>query len=125
MGAAVPEGAVPNCREISRRAGEEILPFWIRHAVDRENGGFHGTVDSDLTVDKKAPRAAVINARILWTFSVAARVLGKPEYREMADQAWDYIIASSGTSSTAACTGCSTTRARRFPTASRFTPRRS
>jgi mannose/cellobiose epimerase-like protein (N-acyl-D-glucosamine 2-epimerase family) len=33
----------------------------------------------------------VINARILWTFSAATRVLGKPEYREMADRAWDYI----------------------------------
>jgi len=43
-------------------------------------------------VDKLAPRAAVINARILWTFSVAARVLKKPEYREMADRAFEYIL---------------------------------
>jgi mannobiose 2-epimerase len=71
---------------------DNILPFWIRHTVDREHGGFHGIIHSDLTVDKKAPRAAVINARILWTFSAAARVLGNPQYREMADRAWDYII---------------------------------
>ena len=71
---------------------DNILPFWIRHTVDREHGGFYGTVHSDLTVDKEAPRAAVINARILWTFSAAARVLGNPQYREMADRAWDYII---------------------------------
>jgi len=69
-----------------------ILPFWIQHTVDRENGGFYGLVHSDLTVDKLAPRAAVINARILWTFSVAARVLKKPEYREMADRAFEYIL---------------------------------
>ena len=69
-----------------------ILPFWMRHTVDRENGGFYGAVDCDLNVDKQAPRAAVINARILWTYSAAARVLGDPAYREMADWAYSYIV---------------------------------
>ncbi len=71
---------------------ENILPFWMRHTVDRENGGFYGTVSCDLKVDKEAPRAAVINARILWTFSAAYRLLGNPEYREMADHAYAYIL---------------------------------
>jgi mannobiose 2-epimerase len=69
-----------------------ILPFWMRHTVDRENGGFYGAVDCDLHVDKEAPRTAVINTRILWTFSAAARVLGDPAYRETADWAYDYIV---------------------------------
>ena len=47
---------------------------------------------ANLFVDKKAPRAAVINARILWTFSVAARVFEDPDYRETADWAYDYIV---------------------------------
>ena len=34
----------------------------------------------------------MINARILWTFSAAARVLGDAAYREMADWAYDYIV---------------------------------
>src|ERR1035438_3580572 len=46
-----------------------ILPFWMRHTVDRENGGFYGTIGCDLQVEKESPRAAVINARILWTYS--------------------------------------------------------
>ena len=71
---------------------DNILAFWTRHAVDREHGGFHGTVHSDLTVDKRAPRSAVVNARILWTFSAAARLLGNSQYKEIADRAWDYII---------------------------------
>jgi mannobiose 2-epimerase len=71
---------------------ENILPFWIRHTVDREHGGFYGTVSCDLKVDKEAPRAAVINGRILWTFSAAYRLLGNPEYREMADRAYTYIL---------------------------------
>ena len=69
-----------------------ILPFWMRHTVDRENGGFYGAVDCDLRVKKEAPRTAVINTRILWTFSAAARVLGDPAYRETADWAYDYIV---------------------------------
>jgi cellobiose epimerase len=68
----------------------DILPFWMRHAVDRENGGFYGAISNDLVIDKEAPRAAVINTRILWTFSAACRLYG-PAYRETADHAWDYI----------------------------------
>jgi mannobiose 2-epimerase len=69
-----------------------ILPFWMRHAVDRANGGFYGTIGCDLTVDRESPRAAVVNARILWTFSAAGWRLGDPAYREMADWAYDYIL---------------------------------
>jgi mannobiose 2-epimerase len=68
-----------------------ILPFWMRHTVDRENGGFYGTIGCDLQVEKESPRAAVINARILWTYSAACRLYGAP-YREMADWAYDYIV---------------------------------
>ena len=87
----MPDGGILDAGRFRAELEDNILPFWIRHAVDQENGGFHGFVHSDLTVDRKAPRSAVINARILWTFSAAARVLGKPEYREMADRAWDYL----------------------------------
>jgi mannobiose 2-epimerase len=67
-----------------------ILPFWMRHTVDRENGGFYGTISNDLVIDKESPRASVINTRILWTFSAACRLCG-PTYRETADWAWDCI----------------------------------
>lgn len=69
-----------------------ILPFWMRHTVDREHGGFYGEVDCALRVNRQAPRTAVINTRILWTFSAAARILGEPAYREIADWAYDYIV---------------------------------
>jgi mannobiose 2-epimerase len=68
-----------------------ILAFWMRHTVDRQNGGFYGTIGCDLKVDKESPRAAVINTRILWTFSAACR-LGDAQYREIADWAYDYIV---------------------------------
>ncbi len=87
----MPDVGRMNAEEFRAELEENILPFWIRHTVDREHGGFFGVVHSDLKVDKRAPRSAVINARILWTFSTAARMLGDPQYREMADRAWDYI----------------------------------
>ncbi len=68
-----------------------ILPFWMRYTVDREHGGFYGVVDCQGKVDTRAPRAAVVNARILWTFSAAARRLGDSAYRETADWAYQYI----------------------------------
>ena len=69
-----------------------ILPFWMCHTVDRENGGFYGEVDCQLNVNRQAPRAAVINSRILWTFSAAARAVGNTAYAEMADRAYAYIV---------------------------------
>jgi mannobiose 2-epimerase len=73
-----------------RELTDNILPFWMRHTVDRAHGGFYGAIDCDLQVDRQAPRASVINSRILWTFSAAARVLGDRTYRETADWAYEY-----------------------------------
>jgi mannobiose 2-epimerase len=83
---------VLNAARFRAELEDNILAFWIRHAVDREHGGFYGVIHSDLSVDKRAHRSAVVNARILWTFSAAARLLGNAQYREIADRAWDYII---------------------------------
>jgi mannobiose 2-epimerase len=71
---------------------EVILEFWINHAVDREQGGFYGRITVDNTPVPQAAKGAVLNTRILWTFSSAFRVLGMPVYRAMADRAFDYLI---------------------------------
>lgn len=78
-------------RRIERELLDDILPFWTRHTLDRENGGFYGGVSCDLEVDREAPRSAVLNTRILWTFSAACR-LGYAQYREAADWAYDYVL---------------------------------
>jgi mannobiose 2-epimerase len=74
-----------------RELAGNILPFWMRHTLDRENGGFYGTVTCDLQVEKESPRASVVNTRILWTFAAASK-LGDPRYRETADWAYNYIL---------------------------------
>lgn len=68
---------------------EGILPFWINHTVDPD-GGFYGTVMNDGRA-VQTEKGAILNARILWTFSRAYRHYGLPVYKEMADRAADYF----------------------------------
>ena len=69
-----------------------ILPFWIDKMVDHENGGFYGRIDGHGNLHADAEKGGILNARILWTFSAAYRVLGKSEYLEMATKTKNYII---------------------------------
>ncbi|HMD78219.1 MAG TPA: hypothetical protein VKG86_12695 [Terracidiphilus sp.] len=51
-----------------------ILPFWLKYAVDDEYGGFRGQISNDLTINPRAAKGLILNARILWTFSKAFSV---------------------------------------------------
>lgn len=68
-----------------------ILPFWLRFQ-DEENGGFYGRMTGEGVLVKDASKGGILNARILWSFSAAYRVLGKPEYLAAATRAKDYIL---------------------------------
>jgi cellobiose epimerase len=70
---------------------DNILSFWMRRALDRSHGGFFGLIGADGRADAAAPRASVMNARILWTFAAATRLLGD-EYRGTADWALAYVL---------------------------------
>ena len=69
-----------------------ILRFWLDKMVDDEHGGFYGRIDGSEVLHPEAEKGAILNARILWSFSAAYRVLGNPEYLEAATRAKDYII---------------------------------
>ncbi|MBR1414609.1 MAG: AGE family epimerase/isomerase [Prevotella sp.] len=70
-----------------------ILRFWLDKMQDRERGGFYGRIDGHMQLHPEAEKGAILNARILWSFSAAYRVLHKPEYLEAAKRAKDYILA--------------------------------
>lgn len=70
---------------------QNILPYWIDHVTDKENGGYYGRVDGNDQVHPQAEKGAVMNARILWAFSAAYRVLRNPVYLEAATRAKDYF----------------------------------
>ena len=69
-----------------------ILSFWLEKMVDKENGGFYGQMTGEGQLVNTADKGCILNARILWSFSAAYRVLRKPEYLEAATRAKDYII---------------------------------
>ena len=69
-----------------------ILRFWLDKMQDDENGGFYGQMTGRGQLIKEADKGAILNARILWSFSAAYRVLGKKEYMEAATRAKEYFI---------------------------------
>ena len=69
-----------------------ILRFWLDKMQDTENGGFYGRMDGHMQLYPEAEKGAILNARILWSFSAAYRVLGNQEYLDAATRAKDYII---------------------------------
>ena len=69
-----------------------ILCFWLDKMQDHEHGGFYGRIDGTGILHPEAEKGAILNARILWSFSAAYRVLGNQEYLEAATRAKDYII---------------------------------
>ena len=83
-------------RTLAREAREElerdILPYWAERMADPVHGGFYGRIDGHDTLHPDAPKGAILNARILWTFAAAYRLLRKPEYLDTATRAKRYLI---------------------------------
>jgi len=77
--------------EVLTELQDNILRYWMERMTD-PRGGFYGRRDGNDCVDAEAPKGAILNARILWSFSAAYRVLGRPEYLEAATRAKREII---------------------------------
>ena len=54
-----------------------ILNFWLNNMVDNDNGGFYGQMTGEGVLKPMADKGGILNARILWSFSAAYRVLSK------------------------------------------------
>lgn len=68
-----------------------ILPYWMGHALDHVHGGFVGRITHNNEIVGGEEKGVVLNARILWTFAAAHRMLGGQAYRDVADRAYDYL----------------------------------
>lgn len=79
-------------QEARRVLTENILPFWTDKMTDAQNGGFIGRISGNGEVFAGAPKGAVLNARILWTFASAYRLLGNAGYLQTAKRAKEYLI---------------------------------
>ena len=77
--------------ELHHELTRNILPYWIQ-LRDRKYGGYYGRVTGKEELIKEAPKGAVLQSRILWTFSAAARVLRDTQYLPHATYAKDFLL---------------------------------
>ena len=70
-----------------------ILPFWMKQAVNPADGTFFGKLTNNLVPDVSAERGALLTSRILWTYAAAYRQYRDPALIAMADRAYQDLIA--------------------------------
>ena len=77
---------------------EDIIPFWTRHSVDRECGGFLTSLDRDGTVID-TDKAVWLQGRFVWMLSALHNTVAhygidpKPEWLEIAQHGIDFLDA--------------------------------
>ncbi|MCC9167014.1 AGE family epimerase/isomerase [Pontibacter harenae] len=71
---------------------ENILAFWMKHALDEQNGGFVGQMHNNGTINQDAPKGGILNTRILWSFSAAYRHTQNEQHRLIAERAYNYLM---------------------------------
>ena len=68
-----------------------ILPFWIKHGIDRKNGGIFTCVDEKGEL-YGTDKSVWFQGRALWTFSKAYNTIEKnPEYLESAKSIYTFL----------------------------------
>lgn len=80
--------------QLKRELEEElhrILRYWMLHTVDRQEGGFYGSIDQYNKADRDAPKGLVMHARVLWAFSVGYEYTNDKNYLAIAERAATYI----------------------------------
>jgi cellobiose epimerase len=77
--------------EMEGELREDILVFWQRY-IDPANGGFYGQVENDGRFDPRADKGLVMQARFLWTYAAAARLLQDPRLLLAAGAAYRFIV---------------------------------
>ena len=78
-------------QEIVQDLTENILPFWAKYSPD-SSGGFYGALKFDGTPRENANKGGILNARLLWTFSTAFRLLNDEQYLLLANRAQRYFL---------------------------------
>jgi mannobiose 2-epimerase len=78
--------------QFEKELNTNILNFWLNEAYDSSRKTFYGRIDNDMQKCAAAPLSAVFITRILWTFSASFRMYSRPEYKNMADEAFRIIL---------------------------------
>jgi mannose/cellobiose epimerase-like protein (N-acyl-D-glucosamine 2-epimerase family) len=78
---------------------EALLPFWVRHAVDTEHGGFFTHLDRAGRVYDARYKHAAMQARMIYAFSAGYEITNNPLYLQLAqhgvrfmrERMWDAV----------------------------------
>ena len=70
---------------------KDILPFWLKNAIDYENGGIFTQLDKIGTVFG-SEKSVWFQGRALWTFSKAYNIINKnPEFLKAAKCIYEFL----------------------------------
>lgn len=78
--------------EVSRYLREQLLPFWLTHGRDDQNGGFITHFDAHGIDTGEDEKSLIAQSRILHTFSSALRAGYDPSFRGLADHAAAFLM---------------------------------
>jgi N-acylglucosamine 2-epimerase len=71
---------------------EDTVPFWVRHSVDREVGGFFTCLDRDGTV-YSTDKAVWLMGRATWLYATLHTLVeARPEWLELARHGYEFLI---------------------------------
>lgn len=70
----------------------KIAEWWMKHSIDKQNGGFHGEINATNNPIENAKKGIILNTRILWFFSQAAKEYNNDNYLQVAERAYHYLL---------------------------------
>lgn len=78
-------------RQLYTHLVDQVMPFWLRHGVDRVHGGLYSYLDVDGTLLERT-KSGVSNTRALYTFAALVDALeDRPDWREAAANQYRFL----------------------------------
>lgn len=69
-----------------------IANWWMDNSLDTSDGGFYGEIDFHGAKVEKANKGVILNTRILWFFSQAAKEYDDQDYALIAMRSYHYLL---------------------------------
>lgn len=83
----------PLAQDAKQMLEQTILPFWCA-LRDKKHGGYYGWMSFSHQVNPHAEKGCILNSRILWFFSEAARLLQRDDLKQHAQHAYHFLCHS-------------------------------
>lgn len=86
---ACADGQIPDLRH---HLLTEVLPFWERHSIDRDHGGFITHLARDGAVTDSSEKFLVMQTRMIYSFAAGFDLGGPVEWLNLAGQGVDFLL---------------------------------